>query len=555
MLRRQLTYVLVATVIGWVGGATNYFLWYDIPIPPIGNVLVSVYVLLVAYAIVRHRLLNIEVIVKKTLVFAGISFILFSLFAMTSFVMTGIYQKTLSDSTRLWLFAFVGMVVAIVVKPLDAFLIWVTDKYLFQKGYSYEEIQDAVAGCAEITDLKELTEKLVDVFASKMALETVALLLYDAERRVFEVSASFGVFNTSNKDFTREDPLLNYVSKSGKAVIGVDEIPEDKNPGGKSWFLHVMKPEILLKITYRSEVIALLAFGKKKSDREYTNDDMRFFETLAKQVANVINVAKSFHIQRDYYALQAEKNRIEMVAQLSVGIDHEIKNPLNQIRPRLQQIQLYYQKNNLRPNYDRLDEFVGECIENVDRIVSIMTRLRKFAHPVKPEELKLAPVMVKPFVDEAINLISGKQLEIDKIRIENSVPDNVCVFAEETSLVQVFYNLIANAYHAIDKDGTIRVSVKNVSQDGRIVVAVEDTGSGIKPENLSKIFDPFFTTKPTNPLPDVKGMRFKGTGLGLAFVKKYMEDLGGKINVASEVGKGTTFYLKFLKASLPSHAK
>ena len=134
------------------------------------------------------------------------------------------------------------------------------------------------------------------------------------------------------------------------------------------------------------------------------------------------------------------------------------------------------------------------------------------------------------------------------MKIELDIPESLPqVYAEETSLVQVFYNLIVNAYHAIDRNGRITVMARDNRPDGRIVVDITDTGKGISPEVMDRIFEPFFTTKPTNIVPGGSD-RFTGTGLGLAFVQKYMEDLGGLITVASQPGKGTTFSLKFLQS-------
>jgi signal transduction histidine kinase len=114
---------------------------------------------------------------------------------------------------------------------------------------------------------------------------------------------------------------------------------------------------------------------------------------------------------------------------------------------------------------------------------------------------------------------------------------------------QIFFNLINNARHAIEKDGKITVTARPSSK--RFVdVDITDTGSGIKPENMEKIWDPFFTTKPTVPQP---GSKITGTGLGLPLVKRYMEAIGGLIHLQSEVGKGTTFTLSFIKVDASSN--
>jgi signal transduction histidine kinase len=103
------------------------------------------------------------------------------------------------------------------------------------------------------------------------------------------------------------------------------------------------------------------------------------------------------------------------------------------------------------------------------------------------------------------------------------------VWCEPSQLNQVFMNLLVNASHAIPDKGEITIT--SGCQDDEVYVAVTDTGTGIAPENLSRIFDPFFTTKPVG----------KGTGLGLSLAYSIVQKHHGRIEVQSELGKGTTF--------------
>ena len=98
-----------------------------------------------------------------------------------------------------------------------------------------------------------------------------------------------------------------------------------------------------------------------------------------------------------------------------------------------------------------------------------------------------------------------------------------------SQLNQVFMNLLVNAAHAIEGHG--RIVLRTGATDDAVWVEVEDTGSGIKPEHLDRVFDPFFTTKPVG----------QGTGLGLALSYQIVKKHGGRIEVRSELGKGSVF--------------
>jgi len=549
--KNQLRYIFIGLLL-YYSCAIDFLPVYGATWYPIGSISFLGSFLVISYAIIWHQLMDIEVIIKKTLVFAGVAFFSLAVYSFVVFV----FESILSGIGFNVLVSRIlsAIIISLSVPKLYSWLTVKTDKFFFQKGYSYDEIQDEIASCSAITDLSELCKKLVEIFAREMALETTCLAIFNKEKNAFKIESFVGVSEVSKPYFSLDEEPLRSILENREVVVKAEEIAVKKTaPLNMESFL-VFRPVVIVKINYQSELIALFSLGRKKSDKEFSNEDVRFLSSAAKQIANVINIAQKFHFERGFYALQAQENRIEAVAQLSVGLDHEIKNPLNQILPRLQLITNYYEQKKIRPNYDRLIEFIHACIGNVDRIVSIMTRLRKFANPISAEDLKLHPILVRPFVEEAVGLISTKQLEIDNIRIENLVPEDTCVFGEETSIIQVFYNLINNAYHAIDRNGTITIFAKENIQNGRVVLGVKDTGGGISQENLDKIFDPFFTTKPTNLPADGTGPRFRGTGLGLSFVKKYIEDLGGSVNVASEPGKGSTFFLRFLKAEAPHHA-
>jgi two-component system, NtrC family, sensor kinase len=112
-------------------------------------------------------------------------------------------------------------------------------------------------------------------------------------------------------------------------------------------------------------------------------------------------------------------------------------------------------------------------------------------------------------------------------KLDADLPD---IQASPTEMQQVLLNLINNALDAMEKKGG-QLDIVTESQGDNIIVTVEDTGPGIPASNLGRLFDPFFTTKPVG----------KGTGLGLSICYGIINKMGGKIEVASTVGVGTTF--------------
>jgi signal transduction histidine kinase len=117
-----------------------------------------------------------------------------------------------------------------------------------------------------------------------------------------------------------------------------------------------------------------------------------------------------------------------------------------------------------------------------------------------------------------------------KVSIEKQFAHNIPVLkGNEGKLHQVFINLLSNAEQAIEKEGTIRITIE--VGNSHVIVSIQDSGSGIRPEDFHKLRDPFYTTKPPG----------EGTGLGLYISYEIIEAHKGKIEFTSEVGVGTTF--------------
>jgi len=127
--------------------------------------------------------------------------------------------------------------------------------------------------------------------------------------------------------------------------------------------------------------------------------------------------------------------------------------------------------------------------------------------------------------------LSSQRAKYSMVEIRTDFQENLPSLRVSTSeLQQVFFNLLNNAIDAMDRDGGT-LTISSHRSENNLVIKVSDTGKGIPEANLDRIFDPFFTTKPVG----------KGTGLGLSICYGIMEKMGGKVEVESAVGSGTTF--------------
>jgi signal transduction histidine kinase len=223
----------------------------------------------------------------------------------------------------------------------------------------------------------------------------------------------------------------------------------------------------------------------------------------------------------------ARVDQLASLGQLAAGLAHEIKNPLAGIQGALEVLH----DDSAEPETVRIyEEMLGE----LKRVNAIIYRLLEAG---RPAPLRLAQTDLAKLLDETSELLrpSLKRRQVELVTEAAANLPQVRIDAGR--IRQTLVNLIQNAAEAMpESGGRIAVRASGFPAEKAVVIAVEDNGPGIAPDHLARIFEPFFTTK------------FTGTGLGLAISKSLVEKHGGRIEVTSEVGRGTSFLL-----ILPDH--
>ncbi|HEX3867782.1 MAG TPA: response regulator [Gemmatimonadaceae bacterium] len=247
-------------------------------------------------------------------------------------------------------------------------------------------------------------------------------------------------------------------------------------------------------------------------------------------------------------------DRMASVGTLAAGVAHEINNPLAALMANLEfiaedldqlSVDLRHANGSAAPSSGEspswfaarlaeIDEPLRDARDAAARVRNIAKDLKVFSHS---DEDTTGAIDVRSVLESALRMASNEIRH--RARLVEQYGDIPPVEGNEGRLSQVFLNLVVNAAQAIPEGNTdaneIRVSTWQ-DDDGRVVVDITDTGSGIPTDILPRIFDPFVTTKPAGI----------GTGLGLAICHRIITGLGGEITVESEIGKGTTF-----RATLP----
>jgi signal transduction histidine kinase len=227
-------------------------------------------------------------------------------------------------------------------------------------------------------------------------------------------------------------------------------------------------------------------------------------------------------------------DRMASVGLLAAGVAHEINNPLAAVLANLdlahEDAHRLADKPDLPPEMRELLDELGDARHAASRIRDIVRDLKLFS---RSEDEKVAPVDVGRALESSLRMATNEIRH--RARLVKDLRPVPPVEANDSRLGQVFLNLLVNAAQAIPEGrasaNEIRVSTSVSADDGKVVVEISDTGSGIPPEVQKRLFTPFFTTKQVGV----------GTGLGLSICHRIVTGMGGSIAVESQVGKGTTF--------------
>jgi signal transduction histidine kinase len=544
--KNKVRYLLFSSIFGYVGGLKNFLIVAGIKpflIYPLGTYAIPIYTLVVAYAIVKHQLMDIKVIIKRTLVFAGLFAASYAIFAF--FIFLG--QDLLGNITggNKWLSIIPSIfVIVLMLRPLEEFLRNLTDKYLFQKKYDYKALLKTFTDeVLTVLNLNELVDITVDRLADVMKLENATIFLYDEGNGEFRMASSAGSV-IHGYALSDKDRLIEHMRKNGKYIIAESKEQKKSISKGVRERMHEVHAELAIPLMHYKNMIGVLSLGKKKSDEEFTQDDMDILLPLTRALSIAITNAQLFEKLSMAQAQAAQREKMAVIGTLSAGINHEICNPLSIIRGQCEMFLLnlregLYKNKSMKELLEKAKVIMEKVITETDRATIITRKLSSFAKPAKRKSEN--NVIVEREIEEVSSLIQH-ELKLSNIEVVKEIEKGLpSISADPKQMQEIFFNIIRNAAQSIEGSG--KITIRAASEDAKVYINIKDTGKGMTKEHLRQIFNPFFTTKAPG----------EGTGLGLFIVKQIVEKNGGEITVQSKSGEGTNVCLVFNAA--PSNEK
>ena len=316
-------------------------------------------------------------------------------------------------------------------------------------------------------------------------------------------------------DFAPETRVFQWVTKKGvPLVIGYRYLPNT--------------PFILMVVKQKQELM-----------KAWDNTRKELIGVLAISVAFILFVilwGATYLVNRIFQSDQKliaslhqveYTNKMASIGRLAAGVAHEINNPLAIINEKAGLMKdLFIYKSEYKQN-EMLMGLVDSILNSVTRCGRITKRLLGFARHM---DVSIQTVNVDDIIREVLGFLN-KEAEYRSIQISIDINDDIPdIQTDAGRLQQVILNIINNAFAAMDNNGHLQVTAKMAGQEN-IVVTISDDGCGIPESDIKRVFEPFFSTKTGTG----------GTGLGLSITYGLVEQLGGTIDVTSEVNRGTTF--------------
>jgi len=493
---------------GFIDWIPNYTSFY-----PLAFLLSSSWVIIIAYAITKKRLMDISVVISRALA----ELLTFSFFGAIYLAIVWVYRTYVStqiDLPFILINMLCGTLVGRMHHEVRLFIQTSSDKLFIRGRYDYyKELSDASNKVGKTLSLHDILKVLYGTFHDVVEISNPKVYLPD----------NFSNVENSSNDYVAYSKETFEPEAGGQAIPNESQLVKDLIAKREPQFeVKEAKAALVIPCMLENRLIAMFVLGKKLSEDPYTDEDVRLLTVLANQVAVALDHTRSYEkIKADLESAEKELERSQRLASIGTlvaGVTHEIRNPMTVIRGRVETLF----------NAERDEAYKKDAqraiLENADRIERIIQAMLGLARDKTH----------RTAVDINLNEVLERTIEFfpfNGTKLHKELGAVPTFKGDVDSLREVFVNLMQNAIEAMAHGGSL--TLRTYTEEGHAVVEIADTGKGIPVEIREKIFDPFFSS------------RHEGVGLGLSIAYRIVREHGGDMKFVSEVGKGTTFKITF----------
>ena len=542
--RNRIKYFFLATAIGYSGGSLDYLPIFGIDLYPYGNFAIVLYPIIMTYAIVKYRLMDITAVMEKGLTYL----LLLIVVAVPSYPLLLVAQQaffgTVSHAFSILMFLLFALVTFMTYRFKPEAQVAVA-RTLFRQRYDmYQTLSEFSTSLVTRLDLRSITEEIVRRLVEVMGIRTASLYLLDHEKDLYLLAASHGLNVDSVKAprFMTGDWLPHYLASS-QAILVREELEHVHGPRPMEPILEALRrlgSEVCIPLVNKDRLIGFCNLGPRAGNQMYSVEDLNLLTALAQNAAIALDNARLYEELKHSQSLMRRTDRLRSLETIAGGFAHEIRNPLTSIKTFIQLVP------ERKDDPDFIGPFTRVVAEDLQRIERLIQEILDYARYMEPQ---LSDEDLNEIVASCLYFVEVKA-DSQSIAIEKDLaPDLPRVRLDRQQIKQVLLNLFLNAMEAMNhRGGQLTVKTHRLIKpagDSWVQVEVGDTGAGISTADLEHIFDPFYTTKH-------ESAEREGTGLGLTIAHQIVQEHGGTIEVHSTVEHGTTFFVNLPVNPVPS---
>lgn len=388
---------------------------------------------------------------------------------------------------------------------------------------------------SSIFDLDTVLQRTVDVIFKSVPVDRAFILLIGQDGQLIPKVARYrdkGISrlreaaaesNAAETTLPISRTIINEVVTKQQGILSSNAMRDKRFRSGQSVHEYGIRSAICTPIKGKDRILGVIHIDCSVSDHVYSTEQLRLLTAIGCQAGLAVENVR-------LYEEAVKSAHLAAVGETVAFLSHHIKNILQALSGAAELVERAINS----ADASKAKKAWPVVSRNLGRINSLVLNMLAFSKSRQPA---LEPVDINEIINECVELLSS-DVEERSVAMVTDLNDLPTIPADPDGLHQAILNLLTNALDAVEEGkGIITISSEFDSLDQQVIIRVADNGEGIEPGEIEKVFDIFHSTKGQ-----------KGTGLGLAVAKKVVSEHGGRIDVESTAGEGTTFTVK-----LPLH--
>ena len=484
-------------------------------------------------AVVRYQLLDIEIIIKRSLIYFILITILLFLYFELIYFSSNFFTKVLGYESKDF-YIIAAILIALLLNPLRLRIKRFVDRVFYREKYAFDKAVQKISAltkeCRTYDELGSILLKEINELIPVRSIALVSRTLTGDRMRVLAqnnfdmLKKNIRAFRIKNLNIDVDLPfaLEQKVESGFKFSNMLDRVLN-------RWQIALIIPLSADK----NEAIGALLLGDKLSGAKYSGSDYELLNTIASSAALII---RRIELQEKLIIEEVELEKAKEINELKsyfvASVSHDLKTPLSSIKIFSELLQ---NENITKEKSREYISIIGGETERLKRMIENVLDYSKMEKGLKQFNFK--KIDLNDSAEEVLKRMNY-ELRMKKFTVDKSLStEPLFINGDPEAINSVLENLISNSIKYSEKEKHIAIVTKQINGDAEIII--EDSGKGISKKNLSHIFDPFFRED------DVESSNIKGAGFGLSIVKNIVNAHHADIEVQSCEGEGSTFKIKF----------